>query len=81
PGLVDFDFSLMKNFPFKAISEDFNAQFRAEFFNLLNRPNFTSPNDNRLIMDQTGAIQSNAGAITLTNTTSRQIQFSLKLSW
>ncbi len=81
PGLVTFDFSLMKNFPFKAISEDFNAQFRAEFFNIANRPNFTSPNDNRIIMDQLGVIQSNAGAITLMNTPPRQIQFSLKLSW
>ncbi|MGH9355577.1 MAG: TonB-dependent receptor domain-containing protein [Terriglobia bacterium] len=81
PGLIEFDFSLMKNFPFQAISENFNAQFRAEFFNLANRPNFTSPNDNTAIMDNTGAIQANAGAITLTNTTARQIQFSLKLSW
>jgi len=81
PGLIDFDFSLMKNFPFHAISESFNAQFRAEFFNILNRPNFTSPNDNRVIMDQFGNIQPNAGAITLMNTGPREIQFALKLSW
>jgi len=81
PGLVDFDFSLMKNFPFKAISEDFNAQFRVEVFNILNRANFQSPNDNRTILNPDGSLVPFAGAIDLTNTTSRQIQFALKLSW
>ena len=81
PGLVDFDFSLMKNFPFKAISENFNVQFRAEVFNILNRANFQSPNDNRTILNPDGSLVPFAGAIDLTNTTSRQIQFALKLSW
>ncbi|MGI0133657.1 MAG: hypothetical protein ACREBW_01700, partial [Candidatus Micrarchaeaceae archaeon] len=81
PGLIDLDFSLLKNFPFKAVSENFNVQFRAEAFNLFNRPNFTAPNDNRVIMDDTGAIQANAGAITLMNTQPREIQFAIKLSW
>jgi hypothetical protein len=38
-------------------------------------------NDNRVIMDSTGATIANAGVFTLTNTTSQQIQFALKLSW
>jgi hypothetical protein len=37
PGLVDFDFSLFKNF---RIREHKNLQFRAEFFNLTNTPFF-----------------------------------------
>jgi hypothetical protein len=78
PGLVDFDFSLFKNIP---IHEALKAQFRAEFFNLLNRPNFTSPNDNRVLMDQLGNPIPNAGAVTLMNTSSRQIQFALKFTW
>ena len=78
PGLVDFDASLFKNIP---IHEALKAQFRAEFFNIINRPNFTSPNDNRVIMDQLGNPIPNAGAITLMNTNSRQIQFALKLTW
>jgi hypothetical protein len=81
PGLVGLDFSLFKNIPIKRISEDFKAQFRMEFFNVLNRANFQSPNDNRTILDEFGNIQPFAGAITQTNTTSRQIQFALKLSW
>jgi len=78
PGLVDFDFSLFKNIP---IHEALKAQFRAEFFNILNRPNFTSPNDNRVLMDQLGNPIPSAGAVTLMNTSSRQIQFALKFTW
>jgi hypothetical protein len=40
PGLVNFDFSLFKNNYVKRISESFNLQLRAEFFNVLNRANF-----------------------------------------
>jgi hypothetical protein len=81
PGLIDMDFSLFKNIPVPKISEAFKAQFRTEIFNIFNRPNFTSPNDNRVIMDSSGNLNGNAGVFTLTNTTSRQIQFALKLSW
>lgn len=78
PGLVDLDFSLYKNIP---IREALKAQFRAEFFNIINHPNFQSPNDNRVILNPDGSIPSNAGAVTLMNTTSRQIQFALKFTW
>jgi hypothetical protein len=81
PGLVDLDVSLSKNVPIPRISETFKAQFRADFFNIINRANFTSPNDNRAIMDSLGNLIPFAGAMTLTNTTSRQMQFSVKLSW
>jgi hypothetical protein len=79
PGLIDLDFSLFKNIP---IHEALKAQFRAEFFNIMNRPNFTSPNDNRVILNPDGTQASaSAGAITLMNTSSRQIQFALKFIW
>ena len=81
PGLIDMDFSLFKNIPITKISEAFKAQFRTEVFNIFNRPNFTSPNDNRVIMDSSGTLNPTAGVFTLTNTTSRQIQFALKLTW
>ena len=81
PGLVNFDFSLFKNNYIKRISDRFNAQFRAEFFNILNHPNFAPPLDNRNIFDSAGNRVANAGLITSTQTPSRQIQFAVKLIW
>src|SRR5205823_1005272 len=43
PRLMNLDFSLLKNFPVKRISEAFNIQFRAEMFNILNRVSFVPP--------------------------------------
>ena len=39
-GFKNVDFSVFKNFTFK---ERFNAQFRVEFFNLLNHPLISNP--------------------------------------
>ncbi len=73
PGLAALDLSLFKN---TAITERVALQFRAEFFNALNHPNFGPPNST---VFSSGAISSSAGVITTTATTSRQIQFGLKL--
>jgi hypothetical protein len=81
PGLSKLDFSVFKNNYIKRISESFNAQFRGEFFNILNRANFSSPTDNLAVFDNTGQPIQNAGRLTSTQTTSRQIQFALKLIW
>jgi hypothetical protein len=40
PGFSDWDFSIFKNF---RVTESKNIQFRAEFFNILNHPNFRLP--------------------------------------
>ncbi|MFY9558665.1 MAG: TonB-dependent receptor [Terriglobales bacterium] len=81
PGLVNFDFSVFKNNYIKTISDRFNAQFRAEFFNVVNHTNFSPPLDHRNIFDSSGAPIADAGFITSTQTASRQIQFALKLIW
>jgi len=81
PGLTDLDMSFFKNNPVRKISETFNVQFRAEIFNILNHPNFVPPTDNEFILNQDGSAVSGAGQITRTSTTSRQIQFALKLIW
>jgi hypothetical protein len=81
PGLVDFDFSIFKNNYVRRISEHFNVQFRAEIFNLLNRANFAPPTDNEALFDQTGAPIAGAGRIDTTSTTSRQVQFAIKVIW
>ena len=79
PGLVDFDFSLFKNNYSPKISEAFNVQFRAEFFNVFNHPNFSPPIDNESLFDESGSPIGGAGAVDQTATTSRQIQFALKV--
>jgi hypothetical protein len=81
PGMSKLDFSVFKNNRIKRISENFNAQFRAEIFNIFNRANFASPTDNLAVFDQNGNPISSGGLIDSTQTTSRQIQFALKLIW
>jgi hypothetical protein len=81
PGLTSFDVSLFKNNPIRRISESFNAQFRVEMFNVLNHANFNPPTNNITIFDGSGVPVPGAGLIDSTSTTSRQIQFALKLIW
>ena len=73
PGLATADVSLFKNI---GLSERTHLQFRAEAFNALNRSNFGTPN---ATVFSGAAISPTAGLITSTATTSRQIQFGLKL--
>jgi hypothetical protein len=84
PGTTNLDFSVFKNMPIKRISENFNVQFRAEFFNIMNHANFgvppvTSPSQD--IFDATGSPLSTAGVLTSTTTPGREIQFALKFGW
>ncbi len=81
PGLSKLDFSVFKNNYIRRISESFNAQFRAEIFNIFNRANFSSPTDNLQVFDQNGLPIQSGGLIDSTQTTSRQIQFAIKLIW
>ncbi|MBI4484346.1 MAG: TonB-dependent receptor [Acidobacteria bacterium] len=79
PGIVNFDFSTSKRF---RMGEERELQFRAEFFNLLNRPNFAAPGANtRRIFDSRGRLAGTAGRISQTTTTSRQIQFGLRYTF
>ena len=73
PGLADVDFSVFKN---TGITEKTSLQFRAEFFNLLNRSNFGPPNTT--VFSST-SVSPSAGLITTTATNPRQIQLGLKL--
>jgi len=75
PGLATWDFSVLKD---TQIRERLNLQFRAEIFNLLNRANFNLPN---AVVFTPSGVSPTAGAITSTSTTSRQVQFGLKLLW
>jgi len=73
PGLAELDLSLVKDI---AATEQMKLQLRSEFFNILNHANLGTPN---AIVFSGGAISPSAGLITATATTSRQIQFGLKL--
>ncbi len=75
PGLATWDLSFLKD---TRIRERLNLQFRAELFNILNHANFNTPN--AVVFTPTG-VSPTAGVITSTSTTSRQIQFGLKLLW
>ena len=79
PGVSKFDASVFKNNRTRLFSENTNVQFRAEFFNVFNRPNFASPTDNLTVFDQTGNPIPSAGLITSTQTSARQIQFAVKV--
>jgi hypothetical protein len=84
PGLSNLTFSLYKN---DKIGERITTQFRAEFFNILNHANFDYPftgfgnNINTNVINANGAVNPSAGLIASTATTSRQIQFGLKIGW
>jgi hypothetical protein len=73
PGLATWDFSLFKD---TRIHDRSTLQFRAEFFNILNHANFNTPN---AVVFTPSGVSPTAGLITSTSTTSRQIQFALKL--
>ena len=75
PGLATWDFSVLKEM---RIRERLSLQFRSEIFNLLNRANFNQPN---AIVFTPSGVSPTAGVITSTSTTSRQVQFGLKLLW
>ena len=60
PGYTNIDFSITKN---TRITESLNLQFRAEFFNLFNHPNFALPNHNLTPgFDQFGNLQCDPAA-------------------
>jgi len=67
PGFDNFDFGLHKDFPF---NERVRLQFRGEFFNIFNHPNFAPP-DTSYGDDTVGQILSTLGT--------REIQLALKL--
>jgi hypothetical protein len=88
PGLVNWDFSLVKDTRVPRLGEGGDLQFRAEFFNILNHPNFATPvaaaifaggNSATLAGAYSQAPNPNVAALSSTTTTSRQIQFALKL--
>jgi hypothetical protein len=78
PRFVNTDFSVIKDFPLPR--EGMNLQFRAEFFNLLNHPQYFLGG-----IGDTGQQDINSpssfGVINQTLGNSRDIQFALRLNF
>jgi hypothetical protein len=87
PRLFNLDFSVLKNFPVKSISEAFNIQFRAEMFNITNHDNFVPPQpdsgDGRAdLFDTDGSLLGGvSGTLKGLATEPREVQFALKFVW
>jgi hypothetical protein len=83
PGIHRFDYSVFKKFP---ITERISTEFRAEFFNILNHPNFNPPNfgGNGVVAiggsgNYTDPHFGEVGSTRFNPYDPRQIQFALKL--
>jgi hypothetical protein len=84
PGFHRLDFSLFKEFQ---LSERFRLEFRSEFFNLTNHPNFSNPGfSGNGVVAAPGSLNyldtTNLGKITSNRdgqNDQREIQFALKL--
>jgi len=75
PALTALDTSFFKTF---TVREGWNLQFRAEAFNILNHTTYTTPT---LGVFAGTNYSTSAGIITRTATSSRQLQFALKLQF
>ena len=71
PGQLNFDSSLARQFRVGGLSENGYIQFRGEFFNIMNHPQFNNPGSNRGAASTFGVISSAAVA-------PRIMQFALK---
>ncbi len=74
PGFNNFDFSILKN---AQVTERLRVQFRTEFFNIFNHPNFGQPG--RVIGSATFGVITNTRSQPGDGGSARQIQFALKL--
>jgi hypothetical protein len=73
PGFATADLSFIKNV---SVITGHRVQFRAEFFNIFNRANFSSPSSS--VFDSAGRRVGSAGRINSTSSTGRQIQLAVR---
>jgi outer membrane receptor protein involved in Fe transport len=80
PGLATVDLMFAKDFRGARVSKEFDIQFRAEVFNLLNRANFSIPSVTE-IFNPDGTVRGDVGRITSTRTSARQAQLGIRIVW
>jgi hypothetical protein len=73
PDQRNFDIAITKNFALPGSKEASNLQFRTEFFNAFNTPQFANPGTN--------VSNADFGQITSTSVAPRIIQFALKYNF
>jgi hypothetical protein len=78
PGMANVDFSLIKRIQCPRLGEGASLDFRAEFFNFFNHPNFDLPAQARMEIFNPTSTPEDFGRITSAGK-SREIQFGLKL--
>jgi hypothetical protein len=81
PGQINLNFTVFKNNYLRNLSDAFNVQFRAEFFNVFNRPNFSAPLENKNVFDSSGKRLGNGGLIESTQGGPRNIQLAVRVIW
>jgi hypothetical protein len=79
PGFANVDFTVSRTFPVRLMGEGGKLMFRAEFFNLFNRPNLDNPGDPNLSNPGNLIGTGSFGQITATANDARILQFSLKV--
>ena len=71
PGQANFDMALKKHFQISKNNEVSQLEFRSEFFNIFNHPNFSNPGNAK-------STPSSFGTISSMSSSPRIIQFALK---
>ena len=88
PGFSNVDVSLVKDTLVESISGSFRIQFRVEFFNALNHPNFDLPGNAQNATSASFVFTDTSGKPNLAATRPirtvndpREVQFALKFVW
>lgn len=84
PSVYQLDMGLQKGFALPVINEVSRLEFRAEFFNILNKTNFGTPSGTAtgIVFNTDGTLRTPGTFGTIRSTfPARQIQFALKLSF
>jgi hypothetical protein len=81
PGQFNLNFTVFKNNYLRSVSDVFNVQFRAEFFNIFNHPNLNAPLENKNVFDSKGSRLGSGGLIESSQGGPRNIQLAVRVIW